>query len=224
MDITDVTAGIALLVPGDEHPIGDSEKTLAANQTLPVYSKYFPEILTQDISGDGTKVYDIFSVLTGWQEGYSSVLDIEYPVDDDLEPVILDSDIGWYIQQFPSGKRLRFVNDTPETTESFRVFYTAIKTFALVYPQHEEAIKSLAASYFADMLATYYAQTSDSMISADSVNHKSMSDQYAARAKILRKYFFDSIGVKEGAQADTLPACAFANWDLPEVRITYPHV
>jgi len=47
-------------------------------------------------------------------------------------------------------------------------------------------------------LATYYAQSGDSSIGADSVDHKSKAKEYAARAKAYRTIYFDHLGIAEG--------------------------
>ncbi len=218
MNITDVTAGITQLVPGT-HPIDDTHKTTAAGMMLPKYSKYRAKSLIEDFTGDGTQLYDVFSSMTAWSEGFSDIVSVEYPVDDDDLPVYLDPDSDYMIQGFPAGNKLRFITDTPAATESFRVTYTGLRDYADIPAVDEEAVICLAASYFADMLSTWYAQSGDGTINADSVDQKSKSQEYAARAKVLRTCFFSSVGITEGKPK---PVCASVDWDLPEVRLTNP--
>lgn len=106
------------------------------------------------------------------------------------------------IFQKPAGKVLRFLKDTPPATESFRVTYTALHTCTdaacTVDSGDEEYVQILAAAHFCNMLATYFAQSQDSTIQADSVYHKSKSGDYAARARTYRKLYFDHLGIEEG--------------------------
>ncbi len=208
---SDITAGITKLVPGD-HPIDDTHKTVAANMILPVYSEYKPEKVSEDFSGNGTDLYDIFVTgMASWSDGFSSISTIEYPVDDTELPVVLDSDL-YMIQFFPAGDKLRFINDTPAATEHFRVISTAMKTFATVDTVDENSVICLASGFFADMLATWYAQAGDSTIRADSAESKSLSDQYASRAKILKGCYWEHIGKKPGSGKSAVYGSV--DWDL----------
>jgi len=102
----------------------------------------------------------------------------------------------------PAGKFLRFLEDKPATDESMRVTYTALHTCTdaacTVDDYDEESVQALAAGYFCNMLSAYYAQTQDSTISADSVDHSSKGREYAARARAYRTMYFNHIGIKEG--------------------------
>lgn len=188
------------MVPGD-HPIGEAEIILAISQAVKEHSRHKPRVVVEDEDGDGGFDYAV-SLLASWSAGFSVIKQVEYPVDDtDETPDILQDD-GWMIYETPDGKYLRFLEDKPTTDEDMRVTYTALHTCTdsacTVEDFDEEAVQSLCASFFSDMLATYYAQSQDSTIDADSVDHTSKSRDYGARAKNFRKVYFDHLGVKEG--------------------------
>ena len=186
---------------GGEIPLDEAEKLLAINVAIKEHSRHKPQVIVEDEPGDGGFDYAI-SALASWSDGFSVIKTVEYPVDDtDETPDILQDD-EWMIYEKPSGKVLRFKEDKPTATETFRVTYTALHTCTdlacTVEAFDEEAVQALIASFFCDMLATYYAQSQDSTIDADSVDHTSKSRDYAARAKGYRKVYFDHLGIKEG--------------------------
>ena len=196
----DYITALGLLVPG-ELPLGESEKILAVNQAMKMHSRYRPRLIVEDETGDGGFDYAI-SDLEHWKDGFSVIKTVEYPVDDDDEtPDILEDD-AWTIYRKPAGNYLRFSSEKPAATESFRVTYTAYHTCTdadcTVEDYDEEAVQALSAGYFCTMLAAYYAQNQESPMGADVVDHRSKSQEYAARAKMYRKAYFDHIGVVEG--------------------------
>lgn len=79
---------------------------------------------------------------------------------------------------------------------------------------HEDALCNLAASLCSGALASAYAQTSDSTITADSVDHMSKSREYAARAKVQKQNYLDQIGIKEG---EVPPASV-----IKDIKTNYP--
>ena len=148
-------------------------------------------------------------------------------MDDTDEAAAILQDDAWKIYQKPAGKVLRFLEHTPETTEDIRIAYTALHTCTdaacTAQSNDEEALQILAASIFCDMLAAYFAQTQDSTIQADSVDHKSKASEYAGRARAYRKMYFDHLGVKEG---ETPAASVTRDQDMPGSwgadRMTHP--
>lgn len=210
-----------------EHPLDDAEKIAAVSRAVKEYSRHRPREVVVEISGDGGFEYAIDSTnFPSWSDGFSVINEIEYPVDDDdEEPDILEED-EWMVYQKPAGWYLRFLADEPESDESFRVTHTALHTCTdtscTVKDIDEEAVQMLAAAYFCQMLATYYAQAQDATIAADAVDHASKSRDYAGRAKTYRKSYLDHMGIKEG---QVKAASVTKDWDpmLPwkEDRLTH---
>ncbi len=210
----DYLTAIDNLVPGgSELPLGQAEKIMAIAMAVKEHSRHNPQILVQDITGAGTFDYAL-SGLTYYSDGFSQVRSVEYPVDDTDETPDILVDSGWMIYQKPAGKYLRFLEDSPSATESIRVTYTALHTCtdsaSTIQEIDDEAVQSLASSKFCEMLATYYAQTGDSSMAADSVDHKSKSSEYSSRARLYRKMYYDHIGTKEGS---VIAASATIDWD-----------
>jgi hypothetical protein len=197
----DFITAIGSLVKGD-FPLGEPEKILALSKAVKRYSQDRPREVVEDEVGNGTPDYAL-TLLASWAEGFSTVKKIEYPLDalDDDDANTLQED-SWKIYNKPAGKVIRFVDDKPVATESMRITYTALHvcddTQSTIPVADEEAVQMLAASGFCNMLATYYANSQDSTIQADSVDHKSKSGDYAARAKTYRQQYFDHLGLQEG--------------------------
>jgi hypothetical protein len=87
----------------------------------------------------------------------------------------------------------------------------------------EDAVANLAASLCSGALASAYAQTSDSTITADSVDHRSKSQEFSSRAKIQKQNYLNHLGLKEG---DIAPASAVKDIDVDYPwggdRLTHP--
>jgi len=224
-DRQDYLTAVDQLVQG-EIPLSEADKILAVDLAVREHSKHRPQEIVEDFDGDGGFDYAL-SDFSDWEDGFSTIRQVEYPVDDDDEtPDILEA-ADWMIYKKPAGKYLRFLSATPGTEEDFRVTYTALHACTdedcTVETFDELAVQALAAAYFCDMLAVYYAQSQDSTIGADSVDHASKSRDYAARAKRYRKVYQDHMGITDGKPK---PACGVQDqdqnypwgWD----RLTHP--
>ncbi|MCE5212991.1 MAG: hypothetical protein LLG40_15725 [Deltaproteobacteria bacterium] len=196
----DYITAVSKLV-GGELPLGEAEIIMAITKAVRRYSIDKPLIVAEDETGNGSFDYAL-TLLSYFTDGFSSIKKVEYPVDDADETADVLQDDAWMIYHKPAGNYLRFLEDQPASTETIRITYTALHicndTQCTIPASDEDAVQMLAAAGFCDMLATYYAQTSDSTIMADSVDHKSKAAEYAARARAYRKEYFDHMGIKDG--------------------------
>ena len=221
----DYLTAIGLLVGGDL-PLGEAEKLFAIGAALKKYSGHRPRIIPEDEAGSGSFDYPL-TLLADWTEGFSAIKSVEYPVDDTTRATPILQDDAWTIYQKPAGKCLRLLEATPTATESLRITYTALHACTdadcTIPSGDEEAVQALAASQFCEMLAAYYAQTQDSTIQADSVDHKSRASEYAGRARAYRKMYYDHMGIKESgvpAASVTRDQDMHASWGSD--RLTHP--
>jgi len=186
---------------GGSLPLGETEKILSISMAMKEHSRQRPQIIVEDEDGDGGFDYAV-SLLALWSDGFSVIKTVEYPVDDDDETPDILQDDEWRMYVTPEGEFLRLLNNVPSATEDMRITYTALHTCTdtacTVKTFDEEAVQALAAGHFCNMLSAYYAQTQDSTINADSVDHGSKGREYAARAKMFRTVYFNHIGIKEG--------------------------
>jgi len=222
----DYITAIGNLVSGDL-PLGEAEKIFAISAAVKKYSGHRPLIIAEDEDGNGSFDYAL-TLLESWTDGFSEIRSVEYPVDDTSEAANTLDDDDWAIYQKPEGKCLRFLADTPSATEDIRITYTALHTCtdaACTIPANdEEALQILAAGIFCEMIAAYYAQTQDSTIMADSVNHKSKAAEYASRAKRFALLYKEHLGLKEDDLTPAAAAVADLDMKYPGgmERLTHP--
>lgn len=209
----DYIAEVKKLVPGDNLPCGEPEIILAIEMAMKVHSRHRPHEIVDDIDGNGGFDYALAN-LDEWSEGFSTVKEVEYPVDDtDETPDILQEE-EYSIYKKPSGTFLRFLDDTPDTDEDIRITYTAMHTCTdeacTVVDFDEKAVQALAAGLFCETLATAFASDQDSTIGADSVNEHSKAARYQTRARVLKRFYYDHVGIKEG---EAPAASVTMDWD-----------
>lgn len=194
--------------------IKNDEKRKAIDMAIKKYSKDKPKIRVQDITGDSGFEYAV-SALTYWADDFSVIKTIEYPVDDDDETPDILLDEEWMVYEKTTGKVIRFLEDEPNTDESFRVTYTALHVCSdstcTISSIDENAVQALAASFCCEMLAVKYTPIGDSTIDADSVDHKSKASEYARRAKGLKQIYLEHMGIKEGQSP---PVSINYDWDI----------
>lgn len=202
---------VAAKIKDSSGQITTQDLHLALAEALQRYSKDRPRLLVADIPGANVPDY---SVPTGWVDGLSTIVSIEYPAG--LIPeVILDCD-AWKLYQAPSGVMIRLLDSSPQSTETVRVMFTTGYTEATVPELDSSAVVNLASSLCCRVLAQIYGQTTDPTIAADSVNYRSKGDEFSRRAKELEGLYCIHIGVKDG---DTRPA-ASVTVRAPETRRT----
>ena len=204
---------------------GESQMDKAIAKAVRIYSGHRPRLLVADIAGADTFKYAL-SVLSGWDDDFSTVKLVEHPVDDSsAEKTFLDNE-EWRIYQAPGGKELHLSSDAA-SGETIRVTYTAMHSCGYdtcTIPAADEiAVQSLAAAYFCRMLAAAYAESSDSTIAADSVDHQSKPREYESQAKAFEREYAQDIGLKPGKPG---PACQVVDLDVNlsngRDRLTHP--
>lgn len=203
---SDYIEAVEELVPGD-HPLvaADLEKLKikAVAKAMDSHSRHRPQVIVEDLDGDGGFDYAV-SGLASWEDDFSVIRQVEYPVDDDDEtPDILQND-AWTVYEKPGGKVLRFLEDSPTADEDIRVTYTArhactVSACSVAAGDHE-AVQSLAAHFFCKMLSAAYTLDQDSTIDADSVDHGGRSRAYQGLAKQYLADYNDHMGITPGKQ------------------------
>lgn len=199
----DYIVAISGLVAGD-FPLTEPDKIAALSAAVKRYAGDNPRVVPEDIPGDGGFDYPA-SALDHWADKFSKIIRVEYPVDDTRPLPKYVPDTDWRLWNKPAGQCLRFLHLRPAATEIIRITYTALHVcddLACTIPAVDaEAVARLAAAEFCDMLATYYANTADSVIRADSVSHASRAQEYAARARAYRQAYSAHMGVRGSTPA-----------------------
>lgn len=170
----------------------------AATEALNRYSKARPFEVVADIPGSAAHDCDLPS---DFIDGFSSILQVEYPVDR-IPAVVIDR-ADYSIYATPAGKKLRILVAAPAADELVRQTYTILHSEDSVPAVDLEAVANLAASICCRQLAVAFGNTSDPIIQADVVNYRSKGDEYARRAKELETLYKNHLGVKDN---DTVAA------------------
>lgn len=246
----------------------------ATKAAVESYSIDRPTEVATDVTGDGGKYYPIVTSLTSWVEGFSRVVDVQYPaavVADDDTPVYVDRE-EWVDNYFAGGLRyLYLTNAAPAATEKMRITYTApyLWTASAITTAVSEAghgfvvgdylyletstwieatdssiathivtavadvdnytraelmaaiglgdffaICNLGAALVCEELAVKYSSTNDETILADSVNHVSRGQAFAARALELRKLYTTHMRISTGdSGSEAKPTGMFVDMD-----------
>ena len=183
-----VRDGAGVLGPADhDQYLQDAAKRL---------SRVEPRRVVADVAGDGS--YD-YTLPDPYDPSFSEVIEVEYPAGQ-RDPSIVDR-LDWTVYRTPSGPALRFRADTPAVGETIRVTFTALHTIepdaTSVPSARQDAVVLLAAAIACESLSAHYSNTGDSMIQADSVDHKSKAAEYASRAKRFMKMADELLPVAE---------------------------
>jgi hypothetical protein len=208
---------------GDLDP---EDKSAAIQNAVSAHSKYKPRSRIHDFNGDGAAFDFLLSGAAGFEVGFSKVLSVEFPAGERV-PVYLEDEDWTIYEAATETPKLRLLAATPGATEKVRVRYTvrhSVDAAAGTIPDGDfEAVGHYAAHFALDALANRYTQTQDSTIQADSVDHRSKSQEARSNANKEEGEYFQHLGIKPG---DVGAAIAFKDYDVNYPwggdRLTHP--
>jgi hypothetical protein len=199
--------------------LSDDNLKLAFRQALREYSKDRPYVETDFWSGDGQT--RLFPMPRRWILGFSSMQEVEYPVESNVsERNLLEIDDWELVSDFlgpQPTRQFRFKALAPDQgTSNVLVRYTTSHlhtTLESTIPLEDyDAVILLAASYACLQMATRAAGASDPTIAADAVQHRDETARWQALAKELRTRYTDRF---RKSDATTLaPASVTRDWDI----------
>ncbi len=176
------------------------------------YSKDRPQLSYEDYAGDGA-VYD-FTLPAAWDRALTVVASVEYP-QGEHEPAYLQRRDWTIYARGTSAEKLRLLRLTPASGETMRLTYTlphtADDSSATIPANDLKCLAWLAAAEGCHILARRYAQTSEPILGADSVNYTSKAAEYTRLGRELERKYQNHIGLKEGDTAG--PSGASMDWD-----------
>lgn len=232
--ITSFLAEIDLIITADDNEFSQAAREACIKRALAQYGIDKPDRKTADVTGDGGKYYPLTggsAIISDWIDQSTRIARIEYPayaVSTDQTPVFLEP-ADW-VQDFEvsSIKYLFLPNHSPASTETMRITYINPYIFDgsndVDIPRDDfYAICWLAACYCCRDIATKYSRTSDSIINADSVNHKSRADMFRDRAKEYCALYSEFLNVDAiGEGGDKQPAASDFIDDFFDTRPGFP--
>ncbi|MFZ5530298.1 MAG: hypothetical protein ACOY4U_04510 [Pseudomonadota bacterium] len=169
----------------------DVDRAIAA--AVERYGSDRPRQKVEDVTAAGGKT---LALPAGWVDGFSSLVGIEHPIGN-VPPDFLPND-SYALYQAPSSTVIQ-VRDGFSAGAVARCTYTIKHVLSAntdtIPLQHREVVACLAASCLCEQLAALYSGDGDSTIQADNVNHQSKAQEFSARARSLRKRYFDELGI-----------------------------
>lgn len=194
MPLADYQTAVEDLVRDRDGVVSDTQRDAAITAAVAQYSADAPRQVPVDQTA--TAAGNALALPDGWIDD-SVLVSAEFPVGQ-WPPSMLDAS-DTQIYATPDARQLRLpvqlaIGDT------VRVTYTAAHLLDAdddtIPARHANAVASYAASLLCGQLASYYAGESESTISADTVDRKTKSDRWRARARDLLAAYVAAVGVK----------------------------
>ncbi len=219
--LVDYQTLVTELVRDDAGKILVAERDRAIAAAVLRYSSDKPRTKVQDVTPESSQ---LLPLPAAWEEGFSDLLELEHPIGNVPPTLIAQDRYGLY--QDPAATKIQVVDGVAVAANSVRASFTikhvvdaATDTIPL---QHREPVACWGAASLCDQLAAFYSSGTDSTLQADSVEQRSKAQEYALRAKTLRKRYLDEIGIEEkkGAAAGAVVNLDFSD-SRGEDRITH---
>ncbi len=172
---------------------------LAIVAALQRYSKDRPRTAVEDLTPSDAHTLPLPDA---WEANFSEAKSLEYPIGQNPRSYIESSRYSLY--QDPTAitiKLLDAIDATQDVRASFTIAHLLDAANDTIPLGDREAAACWAGALLCDQLAALYSGGTDSTIQADSVRQQSKSQEYASRAKSLRKRYLDEIGVEEKTNA-----------------------
>lgn len=223
--ISDFTAAVPAVL---SDPSGKTAALLAGFAQRAIMQRYSidsPLEVVSDVAGNGTNYVPV-PVAPGegddlpvWESNFSVIRQIEYPIGQQPPQLILDSDFRIY--HTPGAADRILINfDEPPAGDSIRVTWTARHLIdgSTVPDRDFFAVVDFVASLAADWLATDYVSVGDPTMNVDVVNYRTKSQEMQSVAKMLRKRYFNHMGIEEGVagEGELAPAFSLGNQYLEQ--------
>lgn len=188
------------LIRDDAARIVLTEKDRAIAAAVYRYSEDRPQEKAQDVTPASA---NLLPLPAAWEQDFSGLLLLEYPIGN-VPPTFVDQ--GRYkFYRSPTALQVQLDDAVAVAANNVRATFT-IKHVVdaandTIPVHHREPVANWAAAICCDQLAAFYSGGTDSTIQADSVENRSKADEYATRAKSLRKFYLDNLGVDDKRSA-----------------------
>lgn len=220
--LSDYQTLVTDLVRDDAGKIQAAERDRAIAFAVTRYSKDRPREKVEDLTPESAQLLPLPSA---WEAEFSTLRSLEYPIGD-VPPTLIEG--GRYaFYRTPSALKIQLADAVAVAAANVRSTYTIKHSVTAaedtIPAQDREPVSCWAAALLADQLAAFYSGGTDSTIQADSAPGQTRAQEYAARARALRKRYFDELGIDEKKSE---PAGTFVNFDQADSqgqdRLTHP--
>lgn len=221
MALADLQTLVDDLVRDDAGKIATPQRDRAIGLAVVRYSQDRPLVDMADVVADGS---NYLPLPASWEDGGSQLMSLEYPVGEWPGSYLAHDAYG--VVRGPMGDEIRLagvIQAGATVRAMFTLGHTLDGSTDTIPEADREAVALYTASVLMEQLASLHSGDGDSTISADSVEHRSQAQEYAARARGFRTRYFDAMGIDPKRQA---AACAIVNLDLADSRgrdrLTHP--
>ena len=159
------------------------------------YSKDRPQTKVEDLRPSDTHTLPL---PVAWETDFSAIASLEYPIGQ--RPRITIESGRWELYRDPTTVTIKLqdaIDASHQVRATFSIAHVLDATHDTIPVADREAVSCWAAAILCDELAAFYSGGTDSTIQADSVRQQSKSQEYATRAKALRKRYLDELGVED---------------------------
>jgi len=193
-----------------------TERENACKKAVQEYSRIRPFYILESYTGVGGDA-PFYNLPTAWDEGFSVIAEIEYPVNRVPKEIIRQR--YWHIDLRPTGKQLRFGTVNPATGETFYIKFTGRHSFQSSGASNiDEAdlvgLSYLATSVMCQMLSTYYAQKANANLpNVDIVEYKDRVAEFQTKSNSWKKKYHQTIKPDLTSTWDNIPFVDWSYWN-----------
>lgn len=176
----------------DGNRLKPADWMLIAQQATLHYSKDRPRQMVADITGNGTKSYNLTSSVTRWKNRFSFIQTLEFPVGND--PItFLQTDNYRIYKTATDVETLVLKNSAPSASKTMRINYTSYHQFddttSTIDDQEKVAFCLLMGFYAAMALISDFLKANRSNLPNDSVDYSQKSrDMQILADSLFKKY------------------------------------
>lgn len=194
--LADYQTLVTKLVQDDANKVVENDLDAAIALAVSRYSKDRPRTKVADVTPASA---NSLPLPTAWETDFSELRSLEYPIGDNPPTYIGSDRYGLYDNGTTITVKLvdAVAVAANNVRASFTIAHVLSTTVDTIPVADREPAACWAAAILCDELASFYSGGTDSTIQADEVKSQSKAQEYAARAKALRKRYLDELGVEE---------------------------
>jgi len=221
MALQDLQTLVDRMVRADASSVTTGDRDEAIRAAVARYSKDRPRLKVEDVAAAG----GIFLALPqGWDGEVSALVELEHPIDADPPSRITPAEVA--VEAIPSGQRFRLPRSIT-AGQQVRVRYTVPHVVDAdtdtVPAADREAVAAYAGAHLLDQLAAEKSGDIDSSIGAANINRATPAQEYAARAKDLRRRYMTGLGLNPDRVAPAGAVVSLPSSDsLGRTRLLHP--
>jgi hypothetical protein len=194
--LSDYQTLVAKFVQDDAGKVIADDLDTAIGLAVQRYSKDRPRLKVSDLTPSSANVLPLPAL---WETDFSELRSLEYPLAQNPPSFIAADRYGPYDNGVTV--TIKLVDAVAVAANNVRASFTIAHVVSAAVDTipvgDREPVACWAAASLCDELASFYSGGTDSTIQADDVKSQSKAQEYASRAKALRKRYLDELGVAE---------------------------